>query len=820
MFKFFLTTNQINFIMQRFFTKHLFLLLFMGASVGMMGQNPYNNFRVNAPASVAGNYTVVAASFGSTPADPVTADCAEGAPFLACEALTNPDDVKDKIAFIGRGVCGFGTKALNAEKAGAIAIVICNNAPGGGAVGMATNPDGDQVTVPVVSMSLEDCNRLQVALRAGELNGTFQFICGSADEVPEFAFWGTEPGQSDFTDGLGGWIVGTDDEFLEERDLWFHSPEGRPLRRYTGSQIRSITGCTGAAVFDLENLQFQDNPTYAFPYNNFYQSTLTSPPVDCSNAEFVSIQFYMMESRLNNFSGQGRFAEVHLFDGENWVDTVRLNTVNNWGQTATQRVTIPASKLAGKSNCRVRFWKGGDFGFMAIDDVYFIDKKNVDVQVNNNWIASVPTWGVPGSQVSPIPFMADVENIGNAEANDVTLKLEIRDPQGELIETLELDYGTIDAAGIIENIPFPNQFTPPSEPGVYRGIYIISSPDEEGNRTNNTVDFQFEITENTFKKMPSEAEFGQAYLAGFPNNFVVDVPSFYSVGNVYYVEKGSNFKATTVNVGIANPVAEVDNEGFIKVDLFELKSRDGLASSSERVHIGTGEIFLTTDELTSFRNIEVKLSVPDLEGGYDPESTAEITLKDKTHYLVAAHAEPFQASTPRFQFLGTRAGINTAFLRGLFDGVTNFAWGELGIPRYSGSFADRSTGVSDEVRERLNRSISQGIQGSGNQRVNSYLPLTIAQSTSTYDLASVGEAKLFPNPAAREFYVDVTLDKVSSNVRIDLITIDGKLASSRNYSNVQDDRLKFDLAGVPSGTYTAMIHTDHGVLNKKVIVQQ
>ncbi len=792
----------------------------MGASLGMMGQSPYNNFRVNAPASVAGNYLVEAASFGSTPADPLSAECAEGRDFLACEALTNPDDVKDKIAFIGRGTCGFGTKALNAERAGAIAVVICNNQPGGGTIVMATSADGDQVTVPVVMMSFDDCAKLQVALRAGELNGTFQYVCGSTDEVPEFAFWGTEPGQSDFTDGLGDWIVGTDDEFLEERDLWQHAPEGKALLRDNTIPIRSITGCTGAAVFDLENLQFQDNPTYAQPYNNFYQATLTSPPVDCSNAEFVSIQFYIMESRLNWFSNNfTRFAEVHLFDGENWVDTIPLTT-GAWRQTTTQKVTIAASKLAGKKDCRIRFWKGGDFGYMVIDDVYFIDQKNVDVQVNRNFIAAAPSWGVPASQVSPFPFLADVENIGNAAASDVKLRVEIKNSNGELIEALEKDYGTIDASQLIENRAFAGQFTPPSIPDIYEGTYIISTTDEEGNLSNNSVNFEFEVTEDTYTKMPNEVEFGSAYLAGFPNGFTVEVANFYTVGNIFYVENGTQFKAVSTQVGLENPSAEIDNEGFIKVDLFELKSSAGLASPSERVHVGTGEIFLSSDSITNFRNFEVKLSVPNLESGFDPDNETDIILKDKTHYLIAAHAEPFQSSTPRFEFLSARSGLSTPFLRGLYYVATQTAWDTLGINRFTGSVHQRDSGISDEVDERLNRNISQRINGSGNQRVLAYLPLKIASTSSTYDIATAGEAKLFPNPAAREFYVDVTLEQTSSNVRIDLITIDGKLASSRNYSNVQDDRLKFDLAGVPAGTYTAMIHTDNGVLNKKVIVQQ
>jgi len=68
---------------------------------------------------------------------------------LGCNPATNGADVAGKIAVVYRGECQFGTKALNAQNAGAIAVVIINNAPGG-PVGMAAGDDGPSVTIPTV----------------------------------------------------------------------------------------------------------------------------------------------------------------------------------------------------------------------------------------------------------------------------------------------------------------------------------------------------------------------------------------------------------------------------------------------------------------------------------------------------------------------------------------------------------------------------------------------------------------------------------------------------------------------------------------------
>jgi hypothetical protein len=71
---------------------------------------------------------------------------------LACFAAVNQVDLAGQIAILYRGDCQFGTKALNAQTAGAIAVVIINNVPGA-PVGMAAGDDGGSVTIPVVMIS-------------------------------------------------------------------------------------------------------------------------------------------------------------------------------------------------------------------------------------------------------------------------------------------------------------------------------------------------------------------------------------------------------------------------------------------------------------------------------------------------------------------------------------------------------------------------------------------------------------------------------------------------------------------------------------------
>ena len=132
---------------------------------------------VNSPGSIAGSYNYGTASFGaavnsgSWTADCVFVDNGTATPTLGCGSVVNGAEVAGKIAFVDRGTCSFSEKAANAEAAGAIAVVIFNNAAGAGPMGMGATA-GFTVTVPVVSLSYEDGQAIRAELANGPVNMT------------------------------------------------------------------------------------------------------------------------------------------------------------------------------------------------------------------------------------------------------------------------------------------------------------------------------------------------------------------------------------------------------------------------------------------------------------------------------------------------------------------------------------------------------------------------------------------------------------------------------------------------------------------------
>lgn len=132
---------------------------------------------VTAPSDASGDYMVGLASFGPALATPgVAGEIArvidtEPSLGLACEPLSdvNAAAVTGKIALVDRGTCNFTAKAKNVQDAGAVAVLIANNVPGG-APGLAGIDPA--VTIPAVGLSQNDSIALKLALRRGSRRRT------------------------------------------------------------------------------------------------------------------------------------------------------------------------------------------------------------------------------------------------------------------------------------------------------------------------------------------------------------------------------------------------------------------------------------------------------------------------------------------------------------------------------------------------------------------------------------------------------------------------------------------------------------------------
>ena len=129
--------------------------------------------QILAPGEIAGSYLVGTASFGPALDSPgltkqimPVVDQANGTG-LACTPLdeVNTRAVKNRIALIDRGVCGFVVKVKNAQDAGAVGVIVVDNVAGSPPAGLGgADPT---ITIPAVRVSRADGNKLKTALNLG-----------------------------------------------------------------------------------------------------------------------------------------------------------------------------------------------------------------------------------------------------------------------------------------------------------------------------------------------------------------------------------------------------------------------------------------------------------------------------------------------------------------------------------------------------------------------------------------------------------------------------------------------------------------------------
>jgi hypothetical protein len=133
---------------------------------------------VTAPAGIAGAYAGSAAGFG-----PIFSQAGiSGALQLVDDGVAPGSDsctaspagsLTGKIAVLDRGTCEFGLKALNAQQAGASAVIVVNNVPGP-PTGMGPGNNGGSVTISALMVSLDTGNLIKAQLPSPGVNVTMR----------------------------------------------------------------------------------------------------------------------------------------------------------------------------------------------------------------------------------------------------------------------------------------------------------------------------------------------------------------------------------------------------------------------------------------------------------------------------------------------------------------------------------------------------------------------------------------------------------------------------------------------------------------------
>lgn len=766
----------------------LFVTICMALTIQLSGQNVF--LTVDTPSVFSGEYGVTIAGFGPALCDlPVVSgpftlieDGTGGT--LGCDTVMN--DLTDQIAVIDRGVCNFSLKVYNAQQAGAIAVLVLNNDTDdvNGTITMAAGDFAEAVTIPSFFMSTANGEALKAALPDG-VTGSFQRIDVVDDFDGEIVYY------EDFNGGFNGWTTtglscfGTG----AENAAWEWVDEGGLQSDCfgVGFNTQSPTRCNGVLLF---NSEFNDNlgdctdGLGSGPCPAPQVAQLTSPAIDLTDSEAVgySLRFHQLTAQF-----QSDYMITWSTDGGVSWDTSLVNTeLETFDVTlADPVVSVPLPGTGNADSVVVRFTYFSNYYWWAIDDVQIVAQEANNLRVNGDFFAIPPNAQFPLSQAEPIPFLADIENVGALTQPNTTLNVSVFNQDGTEVFNEDLEYGNVPGNTLVENVPFGPTFVP-ADTGTYTGFYQIRSDSMDFDTTNNVQAFVFRATQNLFAKE------GGATTPIVPaaGNWDAGEVHSWAYGNHFYVPNGEGQFIQTIQFALGAPGADAGQSIALSVyEWPEDANNDGIADRSEITQVGFDIYTITGNETAGAIN---EVPFPSLD---DP-----IALKDDMGYLVMLEYYASDETTVSFA-----ASENFDYNASVFLSQVQ------GMPRYAGVL-----GVEGDLSTANFSTVGFG------RDIVPTVRMTVGDMpvTSTREPAQNlnDQFFVFPNPTVQQLNVRLALAQQADEARVEIFDMSGRLQWYRSWTQVRTEQLPVDVSDLPAGTYTVRIVTNEGVGSQRFMI--
>ena len=761
-------------------------LLVLGTTLAVNAQRVYKM------TANGGEYPLVPAAFGSANyCDPTvyTGEWTIGMDATppetnACEPVVT--NLTGKIALIDRGTCNFDIKCLNAQNAGAIAVIVCNNQTTAPFV-MGNVTVGAQITVPCFMAAKADCDILRV-LTPLNISIEPDYNIEFPDAV---VVWGDQPGQGDFDGGFNNWeTVNTScANGAMEFDLWRWDEDGVVVQGAFvsgGGVIASPTACNGVAYFDSD---FYDNGGDSGnlgggPCTAGQEGALISPTIDLSGVTSagVSLEFFQAYREFNS----SYFVGYSIDNGTNWTE-IEVNAdavVNSAHINDVQRIPLPG--VVGSSQVKIRFRWAANYYYWMIDDVRLVEQEANNMRVNDNFYAVAQNAATPLIMAERIAFLADISNVGAATQTNVTLNMTIKDDADVTVFDEDLDYNNVTGNTIVENIPFSTTFTP-SAIGGYNATYSISADADDFDESDNSLSFDFIVTDSIWAK-----ELGQTRIVvPAASNWTSPEPHTWAYGNHFYVpELSGPAYATSMTFAIdATQTAAAITGQVAQLTLYKWNdaNNDGDAQDTEREFLDFGAYAILGTE-TEDNLITI---------GFDSGQPFE--LEANTHYILMLEFNSPNETTDLW--LGASEAYNYAamiFVNGV-DVLGDARFGSMLAIGDLSTEAFSSTGFGTDIVPVVRLNV--------NGTIGTKDPL------SDNNLVAV-----YPNPVQDILNLTYNLEQTAQNLSIRIMDVTGKVVMERQYSQIKSDTIDFNVKELAAGTYNVQLTSENGTTSRRFVV--
>jgi len=760
------------------------------------GVNAQLVFNVDSPTGVSGNYDMLPAGFGGA----FPSQC-EPAPIIgelkigddgadpttdACEALVN--DLTGFIALIDRGACSFSQKCANAEAAGAIAIMVCNN--NADPIFAMGNTAGFVNTVPAFMISQNDCATIRAEIPSVNITISFTPPVNNAN-----IFWGSN-GEGEFDGGLNDWTT-TSEAPCDTLDLWQWVPSGSTLEAtipnsFGDATSSATTACNGAVVFNSDGFD-QTGTCGANQVGELISPVLDLSAIVPAGTAGVSVLFFQTTRQFQS----NHYVSYTNDGGGTWND-ILINDeleVNTGSVNDFKRVFLPGADLTS-TNFQFKFLYDANYYYWIIDDVQLIETEADNLQANT-FYSIAPSLLTPASQTDSVRFLIDVENVGASAQTNANVNINIVNSAGTEAYNDNLEYGTIAANFVDENRIFPGQFIAPAAVDSFTATYTVSADNADFDLSNNSQTFNFLVTDSVFAKENNVGLFGVNTAAS-----VTELT--WTMASTYFVKNGEdsvdpniNYECSSVLIGLDNLADNVG--GFVTIYLYEWEdiNNDGISQSGERDESTGGKI------VGNF-TYEIGAGTPDvldllvsLENFSADETTDPIQLKANTTYVLAAGLT--SAGTSKIQITGNDENDY---------GATNFLSDSIGVERISCIWNT----TSDDGG--INNDLTQVIF---NPRLRMHI--------NEYSLVSVNnlldeanKVNVYPNPATEVVNMELDLVEDLNNAVVRIVDLNARNVMEVVYEDLSSQTLSYSVANLAAGTYFLKIQSDKGYITKKFTI--
>jgi hypothetical protein len=716
-----------------------------------------------------------------------------------CEALTT--NATGHIVLLARGECNFWLQGDNAEAAGAIALLVCNNVAGTPIImGFGPNGEGADIGIPCYMGSMEDCNRIKMSINDGNIvNATIEereLECEVTYD--DIVFWGDVPGQGDFTDGLGDW-ENVNTQPIDRPDvIWVGTEDGTAESdQYFGSGVifDSPSGCTGTASFSAVKYTLLDNPNPGSPPYPTYGAELISPSIDCSDKDSIVLEFY---SLYNNLNIDGSSISVSIDGGMSYnviglIADLSANTLQ--GVLETERIRIPVPQLANQPDCKIKFSATQDFYYWAIDDVTLRSGTFRDVRANNFFAVSQNYYG-PSNQPAQIPFLIDVQNLGNSTV-DIDVTVEVL--QGtDVLHSQSITYPDVEAGALEENRPFPETFTPPAEAGEYTIRYTVGSNIGDDAMENNIQESAF--IQEAGGRIMSKLPLNYGNLGGWG----IGGQSDRSYGAYYRFPRAthSNGNMITIDSIVAGVSQDEDVPpitGFLQAEIFTWidLNDDQVVQVDERTMIGLGEVTVLEDGVYGIALADVN----------DEDAKVILDIASGEGILAMIHHNSIEPGvTWRPEAVSTGDPLSTTAADLAFDTL-----GRLDATIRNAVYYEATGSSPDDIPDREFQRAGQ---------LSYYCPVYLGEVTGVNDIDESITFGVFPNPTADLLNIDLEFEDAVEYAAISILDNTGKFVRGMSFDNVTKRSTSINVSTLSNGVYHIKIQTPSGYSTKQFIVQK